>query len=125
MANSAETRVTGHVQELVANPSPLGLLGLAIVTLVASSAKLGITSGTAYIIPWAFFLGALAQFMAGMYDFKHNNTFGATAFCGYGLFWFAMGFSWMISNGFIGNGAAFDAHQMGFAFLGYLFLLFI
>ncbi|MDD3852147.1 MAG: acetate uptake transporter [Syntrophomonadaceae bacterium] len=119
MSNSNEIKVTGHVQELVANPSPLGLLGLAIVTLVASSAKLGITEGTAYIIPWALFLGASAQFLAGFLDYKHNNTFGATAFCGYGFFWFAMAFSWMISTGLWGNGVAFDARQMGFAFLGY------
>ena len=57
MGNLNEMKVTGHVQELVANPSPLGLFGLAIVTLVASSSKLGITDGTAYIIPWALFWG--------------------------------------------------------------------
>ncbi|HOB12501.1 MAG TPA: acetate uptake transporter [Syntrophomonadaceae bacterium] len=120
MANSNEVKVSGHVQELVANPSPLGLFGLAIVTLVASSQKLGITDGTAYIIPWALFLGAAAQFVAGIMDYKHNNTFGATAFCGYGFFWFAMAFSWMIANGLWGDGTvAFDTHQMGFAFLGY------
>lgn len=119
MTNMSEVKVSGHIQELVANPSPLGLLGLAMVTLVASSAKLGITEGTAYIIPWAFFLGALAQFTAGILDYKHNNTFGATAFCGYGLFWFAMAMSWMISSGMIGGGAAYDVKQMGFAFLGY------
>ncbi|MGI5880333.1 MAG: acetate uptake transporter [Syntrophomonadaceae bacterium] len=119
MSKSNEIKITGHVQELVANPSPLGLLGLAIVTLVASSAKLGITEGTAYIIPWALFLGASAQFLAGILDYKHNNTFGATAFCGYGFFWFAMAFSWMISAGLWGNGVAYDARQMGFAFLGY------
>lgn len=85
MGNTNEMKVIGHVQELVANPSPLGLFGLAIVTLVASSNKLGITDGTAYIIPWALFLGAAAQFVAGILDYKHNNTFGATAFCGYGF----------------------------------------
>ncbi|HAA08932.1 MAG: acetate uptake transporter [Syntrophomonadaceae bacterium] len=120
MGNTNEMKVIGHVQELVANPSPLGLFGLAIVTLVASSNKLGITDGTAYIIPWALFLGAAAQFVAGILDYKHNNTFGATAFCGYGFFWFAMAFSWMIANGLWGDGAvAFDVRQMGFAFLGY------
>ncbi|MEA1959733.1 MAG: acetate uptake transporter [Bacillota bacterium] len=120
MSNISEVKISGHVQELVANPSPLGLLGLAIVTLVASSAKLGFTESTAFIIPWAFFLGACAQFTAGLMDYKHNNTFGATAFCGYGLFWFAMAMSWMIASGMIGNGTvSCDIHQMGFAFLGY------
>lgn len=121
MADYKEITISGHVQETVANPTPLGLLGLAMVTLVASTQKLGITDGTVYIIPWAIFLGATAQFVAGIFDFKHNNTFGATAFCGYGFFWFAVAFTWMFSNGTIGvaEGVTFDIHQLGFAFLGY------
>ncbi|MGE5545118.1 MAG: acetate uptake transporter [Bacillota bacterium] len=114
-----------RVQEVVANPSALGLLGLAIVTLVASSQKLGITGGdthsVAMVLPWAIFLGALAQFVAGIYDFKHNNTFGATAFCGYGFFWFGVAMTWMINLGMFGQAAAAtaDISQLGFAFLGY------
>jgi len=120
MSTVSEVKVSGHLQELVANPSPLGLLGLAMVTLVASSQKLGITSGVAYIVPWAVFLGASAQFVAGLMDYKHNNTFGATAFCGYGFFWFGVAMTWWMQlTGVIGTGAAFDAHQLGFAFLGY------
>lgn len=116
-----EVKVFGHVQELVGNPSALGLLGLAIVTLVASSQKLGFTAGTAFVLPWAIFLGACAQFTAGLLDFKHNNTFGATAFCGYGFFWFGVAMSWMVTLGMFGEKAAtgFDAHQLGVAFIGY------
>ena len=128
MANLNEVKVSGHIQETVANPSPLGLLGLALVTLVASTQKLGITDGTLYIIPWALFLGASAQFVAGLFDFKHNNTFGATAFCGYGFFWFAVAVTWMMSNGVIGTaeGISGDLHQLGFAFLGYfIFTMFM
>ncbi|HCF49086.1 MAG TPA: hypothetical protein DER60_02310 [Syntrophomonas sp.] len=123
-----EMKVTGHIQELVGNPTPLGLLGLAIVTLVASSQKLGITEGTAYVIPWAIFLGASAQFVAGLLDFKHNNTFGGTAFCAYGFFWFGVAMTWMTGNGTIGlnEAAIIDPKQLGFAFLGYLiFTLFM
>lgn len=116
---------TQKVQVVVANPSGLGLFGLAIVTLVASSQKLGITGGdtasVVYVLPWAIFLGAIAQLMAGIYDFKHNNTFGATAFCGYGLFWLGVAMSWMIKYGMFGQAAAaaIDPKQLGFAFLGY------
>lgn len=63
-----------------ADPSALGLFGLAIITLVASSQKLELTSSVSLVIPWAIFLGATAQLMASIHDFKHNNTFGATAF---------------------------------------------
>lgn len=35
----------------VADPTPLGLFGLAIVTFIASSQKLGITDGLAFVLP--------------------------------------------------------------------------
>lgn len=106
------------------DPSALGLFGLAMVTLVASSQKLGLTTGTAYVLPWAFFLGAVAQLIAGMLDYKKKNVFGATAFCAYGLFWMGMGMSWLINLGTMGTELQTnsDAHQLGVAFLGYLIL---
>lgn len=110
------------VKVVVADPSALGLFGLAIVTLVASSQKLGITSGVSLVLPWAIFLGASAQLMASINDFKHNNTFGATAFGAYAFFWYAMGFTWLVQNGVFGEtlAANADTKQLGFAFLGYL-----
>ncbi|MDA3730314.1 acetate uptake transporter [Niameybacter massiliensis] len=110
------------VKVITADPSALGLFGLAIVTLVASSQKLGLTSGVSLVLPWAIFLGASAQLMACIHDFKHNNTFGATAFGAYAFFWYAMGFTWLIQNGVFGEtlAASVDGKQLGFAFLGYL-----
>ncbi len=107
-----------------ADPSALGLFGLAMVTFVASSQKLGITNGVAYIIPWAVFLGATAQIIAGFLDYKKGNVFGATAFCAYGFFWFAMAISWLINLGTFGMALqeSADTSQLGMAFLGYLFL---
>lgn len=116
------------VKIVVADPSAIGLFGLAMVTLVASSQKLGLTSGVSLVIPWAIFLGAAAQLVACINDFKHNNHFGATAFGAYAFFWFAMAMSWMIQNGVFGEtlAAAADPKQFGFAFLGYLiFTLFM
>ena len=77
-----------------ADPSALGLFGLAIVTLVACSQKLGITDGTAAVMGWAIFLGGCAQLIAGLIDLRKNNAFGGTAFIAYGLFWLAMAFGW-------------------------------
>lgn len=106
------------------DPTALGLFGLAMVTLVASSQKLGITSGTAYILPWAIFLGAIAQLIAGILDYKKKNVFGGTAFCAYGLFWLGMALSWLVSLGALGSVLQenFDPNQMGFAFVGYLIM---
>ncbi len=105
----------------VADPTTLGLFGLAMVTFVAASQKLGLTDGTSLVIPWAIFLGAIAQLIAGIFDFKHNNLFGAIAFSGYGLFWLGVSMSWMIGGGVFGEwfASTADFSQLGVAFLGY------
>lgn len=111
-----------EVKTVVCNPSAIGLFGLAMVTLVASSQKLGITEGTSLLVPWAFFLGACAQFYASVLDAKKNNIFGATAFAAYGLFWASVAVTWLIQNGVFGATMAqgVDTKQTGMAFVGYL-----
>lgn len=113
---------TQNVKILNCDPSALGLFGLAMVTLVASSQKLGITTGTSFIIPWAIFLGGFAQLFACINDSKRQNTFGTTVFGAYALFWFGVAASWMIKLGVFGPElqGAVDPKQLGFAFLGYL-----
>jgi uncharacterized protein len=117
-----ENQNTHHVKITTADPSALGLFGLAMVTLVASSQKLGLTEGLSFVIPWAFFLGGIAQLFACVQDAKHNNTFGTTAFGAFGLFWFGVGTSWLIQLGFFGENLAanVDPKQLGVAFIGYL-----
>ncbi|WP_226527771.1 acetate uptake transporter [Metabacillus niabensis] len=111
-----------QVKITTADPSALGLFGLAMVTLVASSQKLGLTEGLSFILPWAFFLGGLAQLFACVQDAKHNNIFGTTAFGAFGLFWFGVGMSWLIQLGAFGENLAANADpkQLGVAFIGYL-----
>jgi succinate-acetate transporter protein len=110
------------IKIVVADPSAIGLFGLAMVTLVASTQKLGITTGLSFVIPWAFFLGGIAQLYASIQDSKHNNVFGATAFGAYGLFWLGVGTSWLIQLGVFGKALAstVDPKQLGVAFVGYL-----
>ena len=117
-----EKEQTKNVRVINADPSALGLFGLAMVTLVASSQKLGLTSGLSFVIPWALFLGAFAQLFACINDSKRNNTFGTTAFGAYAFFWMSMATSWMIKMGVFGDKLAMDVDpkQLGFAFLGYL-----
>ena len=111
-----------QVKITTADPSAIGLFGLAMVTLVASSQKLGLTEGLSFILPWAFFLGGLAQLFACVQDAKHNNIFGTTAFGAFGLFWFGVGMSWLIQLGAFGENLAANADpkQLGVAFIGYL-----
>jgi uncharacterized protein len=116
MSNLTNVKVT------VSDPSAIGLFGLAMVTLVASTQKLGLTEGLSFVIPWAFFLGGAAQLFACVQDAKHNNVFGSTAFGAFGLFWFGVGTSWLISMGALGKtlAASVDPKQLGVAFIGYL-----
>jgi len=75
----------------VADPAPLGLAGFALTTFVLSAVNAGWVpkAGEPVVLGLAFGYGGLAQFCAGMWEFKRNNTFGATAFTSYGAFWIA------------------------------------
>ncbi|MGE4549055.1 MAG: acetate uptake transporter [Intestinibacillus sp.] len=111
-----------YVSVKTGDPSAIGLFGLAMVTLVASSQKLEITHGLSYVLPWAIFLGAFAQLYASILDFKKENAFGGTAFGGYGFFWLGVAVSWMMKLGMFGAEVAnnIDPKQLGIAFAGYL-----
>jgi succinate-acetate transporter protein len=72
-----------------ANPAPLGLAGFGITTFVLSmiNSNLVGAQATPVVLPLAFAYGGLAQLLAGMWEFRAGNTFGAVAFSSYGAFW--------------------------------------
>jgi succinate-acetate transporter protein len=72
-----------------ANPAPLGLAAFALTTFVLSMFNSGLVSSTGEPIVFGLALayGGLAQLLAGMWEFRTGNTFGATAFTSYGAFW--------------------------------------
>jgi len=94
MADSAVERAAASASA-IANPAPLGLSAFALTTFVLSAANAGLYSGAAIVIGLALFYGGLGQLMAGMWEFRRDNTFAATAFTSYGAFWIAVGFSLM------------------------------
>jgi uncharacterized protein len=84
-----------------ANPAPLGLAGFALTTFVLSLTNAGIIDATGVqpVLALALGYGGLAQFAAGMWEFKNGNTFGATAFTSYGAFWFSFAFfEWLFAS---------------------------
>jgi len=83
----------------VCEPAPLGLIGLAVAALVLGAHDMGwITSGDkSLMIPWTLSMGATAQLIAGIMDFKRNNIFGATAFTTYSLLWYAVSLTLVIA----------------------------
>ncbi|CAF1162969.1 unnamed protein product [Rotaria sordida] len=78
-------------QSRIANPGALGLAAFALTTFILSVFNTGSyfidIKLEGVVLPVALFYGGLAQFLAGMWEFKVNNTFGATAFTSYGAFW--------------------------------------
>jgi succinate-acetate transporter protein len=72
-----------------ADPGPLGLAGFAMTTFVLSmfNAKLVSSGGEPVVLGLALAYGGLAQLLAGMWEFRTGNTFGAVAFSSYGAFW--------------------------------------
>jgi hypothetical protein len=93
MAVLAEERARPTLVEAVpaADPAPLGLAAFALTTFILS----GHNASFIPDITWlglAFFYGGLVQLLAGMWEFRNRNVFGATAFSTYGGFWMALGF---------------------------------
>ena len=73
----------------VADPAPLGLAAFALTTFVLSCVNAGFIGkgGDFVVLGPALAYGGLAQFGAGMWEFRRNSVFGATAFTSYGAFW--------------------------------------
>lgn len=75
----------------IANPGPLGLSSFALTTFVLSlhNAGAGVPADgpSNVVVGLGIFYGGLVQLLAGMWEFRTGNTFGATAFSSYGGFW--------------------------------------
>jgi succinate-acetate transporter protein len=82
---------------VVADPAPLGLAGFALTTVLLSAFNAGLINngkvapGSLIFVGMALAYGGLGQFMAGMWEFRNRNTFGATAFSSFGAFWIGVG----------------------------------
>ncbi len=76
-------------QPQIGDPGPLGLAAFATTTFVLSVFNTNMISDTvsAAVLPLALFYGGLGQLLAGMWEFRKGNTFGAVAFSSYGAFW--------------------------------------
>jgi succinate-acetate transporter protein len=76
----------------IADPAPLGLAAFALTTFLLSVFNTGVIKTSpavleGVVLPVALFYGGIAQLLAGMWEFKKANTFGALAFTSYGAFW--------------------------------------
>jgi len=96
-----------------ADPGPLGLAAFALTTFVLSMFNAGLVSdkGEPVVLGLALAYGGLAQILAGMWEFRTGNTFGAVAFTSFGAFWVSF---WAYVTFFAGDIPAADTgHAVG------------
>ena len=118
----SDTETNVNIKETpmpVAEPAVLGLIGILVATLVLGATDVGWASHTdkSLMIPWVLFLGATAQLIAGILDFKRNNIFGGTAFTTYSLLWYSIAMTLYIT---IFTDVAFDIKHYAFGLIGFL-----
>jgi succinate-acetate transporter protein len=100
---------------LAADPAPLGLAAFALTTFLLSAKNAGWTDGGDAWLGFAFAYGGLAQLLAGMWEFRNRNVFGATAFSTYGSFWIGLG----IYVFFVESGSPNALNDLGFILLAF------
>ena len=86
------------IQDTTSNPAPLGLLGFGMTTVLLNLANAGFYSVNTMIMGMGLAYGGIAQVIAGIQEWKKGNTFGATAFTSYGLFWLSLVALFMFRN---------------------------
>jgi succinate-acetate transporter protein len=111
-----------------ADPGPLGLAAFALTTFILSMFNSGLVSsaGEPVVLGVALAYGGLAQLLAGMWEFRTGNTFGAVAFTSFGGFWLSF---WAFVTFFAGDippehvGAAVGLYLIAWAiFTTYMFV---
>ena len=76
--------------DTTSNPAPLGLCAFGMTTVLLNIHNIGFTELDSMILGMGIFFGGFAQILAGLMEFKKNNTFGMTAFTSYGIFWLTL-----------------------------------
>jgi len=90
MTQNKQQIVTASINDTTSNPAPLGLMGFGMTTVLLNLHNAGFFSLSTMILAMGIFYGGIAQIIAGIMEWKKNNTFGTTAFTSYGLFWLTL-----------------------------------
>ncbi|OYW04366.1 MAG: hypothetical protein B7Z61_09840 [Acidobacteria bacterium 37-71-11] len=104
MADERSTVVQTVIVDTTANPAPLGLLGFGMTTVLLNLANAHVIGLSSMILAMGIAYGGLAQIIAGIEEWKKKNTFGATAFTSYGLFWWSFVILFLLPNTVAGQG---------------------
>lgn len=104
---------------VVADPGPLGLAAFALTTFVLSmfNADLIAKGGEPVVLGLALAYGGIAQVLAGMWEFRTGNTFGAVAFTSFGGFWLSL---WALNQFYAAEIPKADlGHAVGLFLIGW------
>jgi len=113
-----------QLKDNTANPAPLGLAASGMTTILLNFHNAGFFALGSSILGMGIFFGGLAQVIAGIMEWKKNNTFGTTAFASYGFFWLSLVALIILPK--MGYGTAPDKNEMGaYLALWGLFTLFM
>jgi uncharacterized protein len=93
VSTDTEAATVAPVTPVIADPAPLGLAAFALTTFLLSAINAGLAKSSTGFDWWGYAIayGGLGQLLAGMWEFKNKNVFGATAFSTYGGFWIGIG----------------------------------
>lgn len=118
------------MEDIRANPAPLGLMGFGMTTVLLNLHNAGFFEMDDLIIALGLFYGGMAQVIAGVMEYRRGDTFGTTAFTSYGLFWLSLVYIIVAGNfetltvghdvGFMGWYLIMWGLFTGFMFLGTL-----
>jgi uncharacterized protein len=81
-----------RISDTTANPGALGLLAFGLTTVILNLHNAGFFAMGSAVFAMGIFYGGIAQVIAGIMEWKKNNTFGMTAFISYGFFWIVLVF---------------------------------
>jgi len=112
------------LKDNTANPAPLGLLGFGLTTILLNIHNAGGFALGSTILAMGITIGGISQVIAGVLEWKKNNTFGTTAFTAYGFFWLSLVLIIILPK--MGYGNAPDKNEMAaYLALWGLFTLFM
>ncbi|MBA7565130.1 Succinate-acetate/proton symporter SatP [subsurface metagenome] len=89
-AKSQMSEVIAKIKDTTSNPAPVGLMGFGMTTVLLNLHNVGLFPLGTMILAMGIFYGGLAQFIAGIMEWKKGNTFGTTAFMSFGAFWLTL-----------------------------------
>jgi len=113
-----------------ANPAPLGLMGFGLTTVLLNIHNAGVYELNSMILAMGIFYGGIVQIIAGVMEWRKNNTFGTLAFTSYGAFWLTLVGLWLIPDIFPDTPLAAAPSETALAwyfvmwglFTGYMFI---